>query len=435
MSDISKTMRYLKRNGIKNTFFAVAERLSQRGVPYNYAPISDEEADEQLRKYYSRYPIFFSILIPVYETGEPYLRAMIESCLEQTYRNFELILADASKTDKPKEIIETYSDSRIRYIKIADNRGISENTNVALAAATGHYSVLLDHDDLLTKDALFEAANAITEAKENGTEVKFLYSDEDKCDGEGKKFFEPHIKKDFDLDLLLSNNYICHMSVIDTRLLKTLKFRGDYNGSQDHDLFLRVAGALLYDNDNKKFDYSRSNLIVHINKILYHWRCHEESTAANPASKEYAYKAGRQAVKSFVKTYFAPVKVRESMHKGFYDVKWGPEIFEIRPDVGAIGGPLSGNFRIIHGIYNADGTEEFAGLNKNYSGYMHRAVLTQQAYALDIRTITPAPEFKQVYDELIELCENADEDEIKLISFNFAKKVHKAGKILLYVPK
>lgn len=434
MSDLSKTIRYLKRNGIKSTYYAALERLLQRGVPYEYAEIDDEEADLQ-RSIFSGnrpFPVLFSILVPVYETKEVYLRAMIESCLTQTYSHFELILADASVSDGPEQCIKSYSDDRIKYIKLIDNKGISENTNAALSAATGHYCVLLDHDDLLTKDALFEAVCAIEEGRENGINVKFVYSDEDKCDGEGRHFSDPHYKKDINLDLLMSNNYICHMSVLETALIKSLKFRGEYNGSQDHDLFLRAVGRILF--NGEQFDYSRKEQIVHIKKVLYHWRCHEESTASNPASKEYAYKAGKKAVKDFARTYFGDIKVFGARHKGFYDVKWGENIFELRPDVGAVGGPYIKNNKVVHGILERDGSDEFAGLNKHFSGYMHRASLIQEAYALDIRTIKPAPCLKEVYDDLMELCEDADEEEIKLISINFAKKAHKMGRILLYMP-
>lgn len=432
MSDFSKTLRYLKRNGIKNTYYAVMERLSQRGVPYEYADIDEDEEFLERIKYRAIKPVLYSILVPVYETKEEYLRAMIDSCLAQTYDNFELILADASVSDKPRSIIEQYEDDRVKYVRVVENKGISENTNVALSVATGHYCVLLDHDDLLTKNALFEVTEAIMEAKSHGVSAKFIYSDEDKCDGTATKFFDPHYKRDIDVDLLMANNYICHLSVIETAIIKRLKFRGEFNGSQDHDLFLRVIGHVLF--PDKKADYTNKDKIIHINKVLYHWRCHDESTAANPASKEYAYKAGKAAVRAFVKTYYGDVKVFESKHKGFYDVKWGKNIFDLRPEVGAVGGPLTGPVKIIHGIYNEDGTEEFAGLNKHYSGYMQRASLVQEAYALDIRTVTPAPEFQAVYDELIDLCDNAEEDEIRLISLNFAKHVHKGGKIMIYEP-
>lgn len=432
MSNFSKTIRYLKRNGFKNTYYAVMERLSQRGVPYQYAEIDEDTEREQRIKYRNDMPVLYSILVPVYETPREYLKAMIDSCLSQTYGKFELILADASASDKPHRIIDEYSDPRVKYVRVEDNKGISENTNVALSVATGHYCVLLDHDDLLTKDALFEVTEAIMNAKSEGIDVKFLYSDEDKCNGDATRFFDPHYKRDIDVDLLMANNYICHLSVISTDIIKRLRFRGEYNGSQDHDLFLRVVGQILF--PEKKADYSNKKKIVHINKVLYHWRCHEESTAANPASKEYAYKAGKAAVRNFVKTYYGDVKVYESKHKGFYDVKWGSDIFDLRPEVGAVGGPYTGTIKIIHGIYNQDGTEEFSGLNKHYSGYMQRASLIQEAYAMDIRTITPSPEFQAVYDELIDLCENAEEEEIKLISLNFAKKVHKAGKIMIYEP-
>ncbi|MBO4680065.1 MAG: glycosyltransferase, partial [Lachnospiraceae bacterium] len=232
MSNVSKTIRYLKRNGLKKTYYAMAERLFYKDVPLSaYENTYKGPIDERIK---------FSILVPLYETPEVYLREMIDSVLGQAYGTFELILADASVSDGPRKIIESYEDERIRYIKIDNNGGISANTNVALEAATGDYCALLDHDDLLTFDALYENALVLSEAAQKGENVTLIYSDEDKCNGDCTKFFEPHIKENFNLDLILSNNYICHFAVIKTSLLKELKFRSEYDGAQDYDVFLRV---------------------------------------------------------------------------------------------------------------------------------------------------------------------------------------------------
>lgn len=382
MSNIEKTIRYLKRNGISNTYYAVMERLFYRDVPLCNA--KSEPYDGPLYE-----DIAFSILVPVYETKEEHLRDMIDSVLSQVYPNFELILADASKTDNPKRVIESYSDSRIKYLRIKENKGISENTNVAIDEASYEYSALLDHDDLLTPDALYEMAVKISMARVHGTKVNMIYSDEDKCNGDASKFFGAHIKQELNPDLLLSNNYICHFSVIRTDLLKSLKFRGEYNGSQDYDLFLRV---LLN---------SEPENILHINKVLYHWRCHESSTAFNPASKEYAYVAGKNAIKSYVKEkYGLDKEVTELSHKGFYRVEWD-DIFTERSDVGATARLLSYKNKVVSGIIDRKGVESFYGMNVHYSGYMHRAHLTQDIYAADIRAITPGPFVQEDYDKLM----------------------------------
>jgi len=383
VGNISKTIRYLKRNGISDTYYAVLERLIYKDVSFSDEKESDFEGplDESIK---------FSILVPVYETKEKHLREMIESCLDQGYPNFELLLADASKTDGPRTIIESYRDERVKYVKVLENKGISENTNVALDAATGNFCGLLDHDDLLTPDALYEMAMKISWAKLNGIKVNMVYSDEDKCDGEATKFFDRHAKQKLNLDLLLSNNYICHFSVIETSLIKELRFRGEYNGSQDYDLFLRVVGA------------SEPENVLYINKVLYHWRCHEASTAFNPASKEYAYVAGRKAIEDFVKNkYGVSVPVSELSHKGFYKVEWGNDIFNIRKDVGAIGNRVAGKKKITSGIIYESGNERFVNMNVHFSGYMHRAHLQQDVYALDIRTVSVRPELKEFYDGLM----------------------------------
>lgn len=433
MSNLSKTVSYLKRNGISNTYYAVKERLFVKDVPYTYAKISEAEALKQREKYpLLKAPVKYSILVPVYETAEKYLREMIESCLNQTYYNFELIIADASDSNKPKDVIFTYEDTRIKYIRLVENKGISENTNEALKYATGDYCALLDHDDVLTENALYEMTQAIMASKESGMKAKFLYSDEDKCNSDRTIYFEPHYKQDLNLDLFLSNNYICHLSVIETGLIKELGFRKDYNGSQDYDLFLRVVGRLLF--DGKERIENGDKMIVHVPKVLYHWRCHELSTAYNPDSKQYAYIAGKRAIQSFVKEHFGDYKVKSTSHLGFYQIDWGNDLFTVRPDIGAIGTVMTKFGKITRGIINEDGTEDYIGLDKHYSGYMHRLSLMQEAYALDIRTIIPSEGVKKLYDEMAELANGASEEEIRAISLSFAKELHKKGLKILFKP-
>lgn len=433
MSNLSKTISYLKRNGISNTYYAVKERLLNKDVPYTYADLSDNEALLQKEKYpLLKAPIKYSILVPVYETGEQYLREMIESCLNQTYYNFELILADASESNKPKDVIFTYEDARIRYIRLADNRGISGNTNEAVKYASGDYCALLDHDDVLTGNALYEMTEAIMSARAKGIKAKFLYSDEDKCNSDMSQFMEPHYKQDFNLDLFLSNNYICHFAVIETALIKELKFRDEYNGAQDYDLFLRIVGKLLL--DKNALIENADKTIIHIPTVLYHWRCHELSTAYNPDSKQYAYKAGGRAIQNFVKEHFGDYKVKPTDHLGFYQIDWGDDFFKVRPEFGAMGRVRTKMGKISQGIYNEDGTEDYVGLDKHFSGYMHRLTLMQEVYALDIRTITPSPKVKKLYDEMAELAAGANEEDIKAISLSFARELHKMGLKILFVP-
>ena len=170
----------------------------------------------------------FSILVPAYETQRVYMEALIESCIGQTYANWELVIADGSASDVVREVVDSYQDARIRYVKLEENHGIAENTNQAIRLATGDYYGLLDHDDLLTADALYEMACAVRE----GMPI-LAYSDEDKCDASGTHFYDPHFKMDFNLDLLLTNNYICHFMVVRADVLRKLEIRKEDDGSQD----------------------------------------------------------------------------------------------------------------------------------------------------------------------------------------------------------
>lgn len=439
MGNIAKARAYLKRNGIVNTYYAAKERLSkQEDVPYDFQKLSKEHRSSQI-KACDKSTVKFSIVVPVYETKEEYLRAMIDSVLDQTYKNFELILADASVSDGPSNVCASYEDERIVYKRLAENKGISDNSNEALKLVTGEYTALLDHDDLLTEDALFEVAAAILKARANGVNPLFIYSDEDKCDSEAKRFYEPNIKPEFNLDYLLSNNYVCHLSVFESNLIKETGFRKDYDGAQDHDIILRTAGKLSIE--------GRDGEIIHIAKVLYHWRCHEESTAANPESKDYAYEAGRRAVEDF-----AGVSVSHTLHKGFYRADYGNELFIKRRDVAAVGGFVYDKNKITGGPYESRDKVFCKNMNKFYSGYLHRAHCTMDMYALDIRALTPHPSLSFVYGNLLFNCERKIseiksrkistmeqekliEECVKKYSFEFAEVAREKNMRLLFDPK
>ncbi len=395
MANIKKTIYYLKRNGIRNTFYAVLERLEEKGAPYQYIMPDEETKRKQCLESFEFAPKF-SILVPAYETKECYLRALVDSVLAQTYKNFELIIADAGKSNVVEQVITTYADNRIVYKRLAQNGGISENTNQAMQVATGDYIGLLDHDDFLTPDALYEMAKAIELGKKEGMEPAMLYSDEDKCDGDALRYFEPHKKYDFNMDLLLSNNYVCHFLVMKAALMKKLSFRKEYDGAQDYDITLRAV-EMLY----AEYGYAAlgGQCIVHIPKILYHWRCHEDSTAANPESKRYAYEAGKRAVSDFLNRLGWSAKVTDSAHLGFYHVK-EQRVFEQMGKVAAVGGKLLDKKRRIAGGPMVDGKRLFVGLKQQYSGYMHRAVLRQTVQCLDLRCIRVNPKFHSDFEKI-----------------------------------
>lgn len=308
---IQKGWRYMKHYGIKGFWIRLHERFEPEEVPYGpwyeaYIP-TEEELEAQRKKKWSYAPKI-SIAVPAYKTPELFLRQLIQSLQDQTYDNWELCIANASPQDASMEyVLKSCSamDSRIVWKKLKENRGISENTNEAFAMATGDYVGLLDHDDLLAPNALYEIAAALE--KEPETEV--LYTDEDKVRGEQLEHFQPHLKPDFNEDLLRSNNYICHFFVVKRTLLQKVGgMRKEFDGAQDYDFIFRCTET--------------AGKICHIPEILYHWRTHEASTADNPQSKLYAFEAGKRAIEENLKRRGLQGEVSHTKDYGFYRVKY-----------------------------------------------------------------------------------------------------------------
>lgn len=422
LADIKKAYYYLQRNGLRDTWNAARERLEERREAYVFQPPSEEELQEQGRLARKRWEegecaTAFSILAPAYRTEPQYLREMIDSLRGQSYPYWELILADATEDDSVANVVLGYEGveqvedagkeggsasacgrfraGRILYFHLADNGGIAENTNAALAHVRGNYVGLLDHDDVLVENALYEVAERIREEKARGTEIKLIYSDEDKCNSDRTRFFEPNKKEGFNLDLILSNNYICHFLVLRSSLIRKLRFRKAYEGAQDYDLILRAVNSLelLQKPWNEKE-------IAHISKALYHWRCHEASTAGNPHSKEYAYEAGREALQDFADHNGIDAKAVMLRHMGFYQLEYRSDLFASRRDIGAVGGVVLAGGKIAGGRMDRAGTVFYQGLPSAYSGYLHRAVLAQDAEAVDIRCIAVREELHGLFEEV-----------------------------------
>ena len=227
--------------------------------------------------------VTFSILVPLYNTPERFLREMIESVTAQTYGKWELCLADGSDDahDFVGRICQEYrqKDSRIKYQKLAKNEGISGNTNECYKMATGNYIALFDHDDLLHPCVLFAYMQAICEK-----DADYIYCDEATFKGNSiNHMITLHFKPDFAPDNLLANNYICHFSVFSRELLESGElFRSQFDGSQDHDMILRLT--------------AKAKHIVHIPRILYYWRSHKGSVASSIDAKTYAIDAAKGAV-------------------------------------------------------------------------------------------------------------------------------------------
>ncbi|MCR5720058.1 MAG: glycosyltransferase [Lachnospiraceae bacterium] len=244
----------------------------------------DEAERKRQRDTVFKNNIKFSILVPLYNTPEKFLREMITSVTEQTYQNWELCLADgsdASHEEVGKIVMEYASeDKRIVYKKLTDNLGISGNTNACFNMSTGDYIALFDHDDVLHPSVLYEYAKVI---EEKGAE--YLYCDETTFDGLSvDNMATLHFKPDYAVDNLRSNNYICHFSAFSRNLLKDEKelFIPTYDGGQDHDMTLRLT--------------DKTDRIVHVKKLMYYWRAHKNSTAMDISSKTYAIEGAKGAV-------------------------------------------------------------------------------------------------------------------------------------------
>ena len=307
---VKKGIQFYKRYGIRG---GIATLTGQGQIKdKNYAAwyeknkVSEEELTKQRNKEFPYMPLF-SILVPVYNTPIPYLREMLDSVRNQTYQKWQLCIANANpENEEVARILNQYieMDKRIQVVNVPENLGIAQNTNKALSIAKGDYIGLLDHDDMLAADALFEAAKTV-----NDENVDVIYTDEDKITMSGEKHFQPNFKPEFNLDMLRSNNYICHFFIAKASLMKEIGgFRGEYNGAQDYDMIFRCT--------------ERADNIVRIPKVLYHWRMHEQSTAENPESKRYAFDAGKKVIEDHLKRCGESAEVQMTEYPGFYRVKY-----------------------------------------------------------------------------------------------------------------
>ena len=253
-----------------------------------YLPTEEQLHEQRESEDIFSYRPMISIVVPAYRTPEQFLRELIASVQAQSYRNWELCIADGSEpdADEVERVVAEYADERIRYRRLKENGGISRNTNEGFAMASGEYIGLLDHDDVLAPNALYEVVRTLNDVK-SGERPLLVYSDEDKVPADLSYHYEPHFKPDYNEELLNHYNYICHFLVVCKSLLEsagTLDLA--YDGAQDYDFALRCTELL----DAKQ--------IAHIPKVLYHWRVHETSTARFSGDKDYAYEAGKRAVQA-----------------------------------------------------------------------------------------------------------------------------------------
>lgn len=298
-------------------------------------PQIEEAARQRLFKFDRE--VKFSILMPLYNTPEHFLRQAIESVIDQTYEGWELCLADGSDKehayveqvcreymDKDKQYLRPRSSlyCRILYKKLPKNEGISGNTNACLSMASGNYIALFDHDDVLHPSVLYEYMKAICEKG-----ADYIYCDEATFKGSGTidDMITLHFKPDYAPDNLRANNYICHFSAFARKLLDgTQLFRSEFDGSQDHDMILRLT--------------ARAKCVVHVPKLLYYWRSHEGSVASDINAKSYAIEAAKGAVAAhltslgFKNFEITSTKAFETIFQIKYEILGNPKVSIIIPN-------------------------------------------------------------------------------------------------------
>ena len=265
------------------------ELFAQRKTKFSYAPK-------------------FSVVVPLYHTPAKFLKDLVRSMMYQSYANWELCLVNASPEDVHlTSLLENWAmrDKRIRVIRLEKNLGIAQNTNAGIAASTGEFIAFLDHDDFLEPDALFCYVDALNKDKT----IDVFYSDEDKTDEYAAHYFYPHFKSDFNIDLLHANNYMCHFLAVRKSLVDTVGGLNEkFDGAQDYDFVLRLT------ENTKK--------IYHCPRILYHWRCSNQSTAANQGNKMYAIHAGKAALNAHYKRIGWNARAQEGAVDGWYQTKF-----------------------------------------------------------------------------------------------------------------
>ena len=292
---ILRQIRRVKNCGnFKDVIAKIKKKNKERKIRERYGTKSfptQEEAKKQRETVFER-NVKISILVPLYNTPKNFLKEMIDSVVNQTYQNWELCLADGSDKEHAyvgeicNEYVKKPGGERIVYKKLLKNEGISGNTNACYKMATGEYIGLFDHDDILHPCALYEYVRVINEK-----DADYIYCDEITFkNGDINKMLTMHFKPDYAIDNLRANNYICHFSVFERSLLEgTELFRTKFDGSQDHDMILRLTDA--------------AKNVVHVPKALYYWRSHAGSVASGIEAKTYAINAAKGAISEHLKTH------------------------------------------------------------------------------------------------------------------------------------
>ncbi len=266
-----------------------------------------EEQRKNIERKELKYRPLISFIVPTYNVSKTLLKECLDSLLNQSYDNFEICISDDHSTleetiEVLKEYEQKYDQIHVTYRK--KNGHISEASNTAISLAKGEFIALIDNDDTIEKDSLYYVVEALNQNKK----LDMIYSDEDKIDFKGN-YMEPHFKPDYSPDTLMGVNYICHLCVLRTSLVRKIGgFRKAYDGSQDYDLFLRIT--------------EKTKEIYHIEKVLYHWRQTATSTAGYLGNKSYAYLAGKRALEDSLKRRKIKGEVIDNKRVSTYLVKY-----------------------------------------------------------------------------------------------------------------
>lgn len=309
---LKKGINYARTHGVKKAIRRVKLELKPGSIDYAEWISRHEKPDLKEQRKEAQgfaYRPLISILMPVYNVEIKWLEKCIDSVLDQTYDHWELCISDDASTDPAiRKCLESYQakDDRIKVVFRKENGHISLATNSALEIAEGEFIALLDNDDELPPFALYEVAKVLNVHPE----LDVIYSDEDKIDADGNRF-DPHFKADWSPDTLMGNNYISHLGVYRTSIVKELGgFRKGYEGSQDYDLVLRVTEQIPADH------------IYHIDRVLYHWRTIPGSTASNGEAKSYIYDSGVKALTDALSRRNIKGSVRPGRISGFYEIAY-----------------------------------------------------------------------------------------------------------------
>ncbi len=341
---LSKLYQAWRERGTRGFIRFVYDRLSNRLHPQptyrqwikqqQWTPDKIQQAQRDIEQWPIRPK--FSIILPVYNVNEKWLKRAIDSAINQIYPDWELCIADdASTASHIEPLLTKYSqlDPRIKVVFRQENGSIVAASNAALELATGDYIALLDHDDELAIDALYENAKLINQHPD----ADFIYSDEDKIDVHGTRL-DPFFKPDWSPDYFHACMYTCHLGVYRTSLIQSLGgFRAGFDGSQDYDLVLRVV--------------EKTNRIYHIPKVLYHWRVIPTSVTSGEAAKPWAFEAAKQALTEMIDRSPYPGWVESGPRAGFYRIRrkilGNPKVSIVIPSGGAMLETLTGSICLL----------------------------------------------------------------------------------------